>query len=146
MSYHDSQRQKERREEDERTYVANIGELSRMLQSLVISGGLNLMGSRVSEASRSWNDGDGVNGTVNSRLRPSNCCLPELDVDHMGISPILLFKLSTKDVLIVSLALGLVVVCVCPSLSSEGSFGKGRSKSEKVFRLSPFMWSIVTSE
>ena len=117
-----------------------------MLQSLVISGGLNLMGSRLPKASRSWNDRDGVNGTVNSRLRPSNCCLPEVDDDHMGISPSLLFKLSTKDVLIVSLVLELAVVCVCPSLSSEGSLGKGRSKSEKVFRLSPFMWSIVTSE
>ena len=117
-----------------------------MLQSLVISGGLNLTGSRLPKASRSWNDRDGVGGTINSRLRPSNCCLLRLDVDHMGISPSLLFKLSTKDVLIVSLVWELVVVCVCFSLSSEGSLGKGRFKSEKAFRLGPFIWSIVTSE
>ena len=117
-----------------------------MLQSLVISGGLNLTGSRLPRASRSWNDRDGVVGIVKSRLRPSKCCLLELDADHMGISPSLLFKLSTKDVLIVSLVLELAVVCVCPSLSSEGSLGKGRSKSEKALRLCPFMWSIVSSE
>lgn len=110
-----------------------------MLLLWVLSDGLNLTGSRHPNASRSWIDKDGVGGTPKSRLRPSNCCLPKLDVDHMGISVILLFRLSTNDVLIVLLVEEFWVDCASSSISSGGSFGKGRFISEKVLRLGLFI-------
>lgn len=117
-----------------------------MLLLWVLSDGLNLTGSRHPRTSRSWSDRDGVRGTPKSRLRPSNFSLPELDVDHMGISVSLLLRLSTNDVLIVLLVEEFWVVCAISSLFSEGSFGKGRFKSEEALRLELFIRSIVTTE
>lgn len=117
-----------------------------MLLSLLGSDGLNLTGSRHSNASRSWNDKDGVGGAAKSRLRPSNCRLFKLDVDHIGISVSLLFRPSTKDVLIVSLVEIDFAICTEVSLSSHGSFGKGRFKSEKALRRWLFIRTVITEE